>query len=208
MCHISTHVMEATALQRLQLGLQGTTVAPTSTEHIFCESQVQTMAVVIYTCDPLEKYNVYNKARPSPPGYSSTASPSTRLGDALQPYKELTWEHGYTWKQQKAIDVMRYMPRPNNDRHHVLIGQCLQEHAGHAMKYYKNNGRMVSVNKILDYTFTHHVDVHMKDDKMEQHPGHPGFPAYIRNKLLHVAIFNNPTEDGNTAMDAADEEQG
>ena len=73
------------------------------------------------------------------------------------------------------------------------------------MKHYKDNGRMVYMNTILDYDFTHHVDVHLTDDKMEQHPGHPGFPAYIRNKLLHIAIFGNPTEDGSTAMDTADD---
>ena len=99
------------------------------------------MTVVKYTCDPLEKCNVYHKARPSSPGCSSISlkllseytfvdlelyGPTVYklMGGALQPYKELTWEHAYMWKKQKA--VMHYMSRPNNDRHHVLIGQCLQ----------------------------------------------------------------------------------
>ena len=68
-----------------------------------------------------------------------------------------------------------------------------------------DNGHMGYMNKILGYTFTHHLDVHMKDDAMEQHPGHRGFSTYVRNKLLNAATFVNLTDGGHTAVDTIED---
>ena len=107
------------------------------------------------------------------------------------------------WKKQKAVNVMRYMSRPNNDRHHVLIGQCLQEHR--TCHEVLDNGHMGYMNEILGYTFTHHVTVHVKDDTMEQHSGRRGFSTYVRSKLLNAATFGNLTEGGHTVVDTTED---
>ena len=44
------------------------------------------------------------------------------------------------WKQQKVMEVFKNMDLPNEKRHHVLLGQCLQNHSGHAVRYYKDRG--------------------------------------------------------------------
>ena len=54
---------------------------------------------------------------------------------ALQPYKELTWQRGYMWQKQKAMDVFNHMDLPKDNKHHVLLEQCLQDHCGHAVKH-------------------------------------------------------------------------
>ena len=102
------------------------------------------------------------------------------------------------WKQQKAINVVRYVK---------LIGQCLHGNAGHAIKYYKDNGHTVLMNRLIDYAFMHHINVNMKNDKMEEHLGHKGYPVYIRNGLLHTAIFGIPTPEVDMAVDT-EETQG
>ena len=61
------------------------------------------------------------------------------------------------------------------------------------------------MNKILGYTFTHHVDVHMKDDTMEQHPGHRGFSTCVRNKLLNAATLGNLTDRVHTVVDTIED---
>ena len=48
------------------------------------------------------------------------------IGDALQPFRELTWNGGY------------YM------------------------------------NMMVDYMFTHHMNLNIPEDRLDQHPGHPG----------------------------------
>ena len=137
------------------------------------------MTVVKHTYDPLETYTA--RQRPSPPGYSSVSwqimseytmvdiefhsiTVNKAIEDALQPYKELTWEHRYMWKQQNPINLLHYIHLPDNDRHHVLIGRCLHEHAGYAIKYYTDNGNTVTMNRLIDYTFMHHINVNMKNN--------------------------------------------
>ena len=74
-------------------------------------------------------------------------------------------------------------------------GHCLQEKCRTCYEVL-DHGYMGYMNKNFGYAFTHHVDVHMKDDAMEQHPGHRGFSTYVRNKLLNAASFGNPTDHG------------
>ena len=99
---------------------------------------------------------------------------------------------------------MSYMNLPNNDRDHVLLGQRLPGHPGHAIKYHKDNGHTVLINRLIDYAYMHHINLNMKNDKMEERPGHPGYPAYIRNKLLHAATFGTLTPEAYMAMETED----
>ena len=111
------------------------------------------------------------------------------MGDALQPYRELTWNGGYMWKQQKALRVMTLLQREPNDRHHVLVGQCFEEHGGHALKHYRDTGNAAYMHMMVDYMFKHHMSMNIPDDRLEQHPGHPGYAEYIREELLHGRLL-------------------
>ena len=94
----------------------------------------------------------------------------------------------------------------NNDRHHVLIGQwTLPARKCRTCHEVLDHGYMGCMNMNFGFTFTHHVDVHMKDDTIEQHPGHRGFSTYVRNKLLNAASFGNPTDGGHTAVDTIED---
>ena len=118
------------------------------------------------------------------------------LGDVLQPYKELTWERGYMWKQQKALT--------SREQNHVHLVQRLQDDSGQAVKYYKDRGDTVRMDKMIDYTFTHYISLTMTADTMKEHPGHPSFPDYIRDKLQHEEIFGQTTAEGDTVMETAE----
>ena len=65
-------------------------------------------------------------------------------------------------------------------------GECMEEHAGHAMKYYKDKNNVAYMTQIMEYLYAHHMDIRIPDNRLDQHPGHPGFADYIRDGLLHA----------------------
>ena len=83
---------------------------------------------------------------------------------------------------------MHYMSRSTKDRHHRLIGpgQCMEEHAGHAMKYYEDKNNAAYMTQIMEYLYAHRMDNRIPDNRLDQHTGHPGFADYIRDELLHA----------------------
>ena len=62
----------------------------------------------------------------------------------------------------------------------------MEEHAGHAMKYYKDKNHVAYMTQIMEYLYAHHMDIRIPDNRLDQHPGHPGFADYIRDELLHA----------------------
>ena len=111
------------------------------------------MTVVRHTCDPLEKYNVCHKARPFPHGYNSgSAERAHSCGiEALQPHRLQDYVRRSTalrgadmgaWLHVEVAaghEHVSFHQGPASPPH--WTGQCMEEHAGHAMKYYedKNN---------------------------------------------------------------------
>ena len=72
------------------------------------------------------------------------------------------------WKQQKAMEIFKYMDLPNDNRHHVLLMQCLHNSSGHAVKYYKDNGDMVRMNKLIDYMLERNISLDMPAHTMQE----------------------------------------
>ena len=87
---------------------------------------------------------------------------------------------------------MTLLQRESNDRHHVLVGQCFEEHGGHALKHYRDTGNAAYMHMMVDYMFKHHMSMNIPDDRLEQHPGHPGYADYIREELLHGRLLGTP----------------
>ena len=74
------------------------------------------------------------------------------------------------------------------------IGQCFEEHGGHALKHYRDTGNAAYMHMMVDYMFKHHMSMNIPDDRLEQHPGHPGYADYIREELLHGRLLGTPED--------------
>ena len=70
----------------------------------------------------------------------------------------------------------------------------MEEHAGHAMKYYKDKNDTAYMTQVMEYLFPHHMESRIPDDRLDQHPGHPGYADYIRDEFLHAQLFDTPME--------------
>ena len=62
----------------------------------------------------------------------------------------------------------------------------MEEHAGHAMKYYEDKNNAAYMTQIMEYLYAHHMDIRIPDNRLDQHTGHPGFADYTRDELLHA----------------------
>ena len=160
------------------------------------------MTVVRHTCDPLEKYNVCHKARPFPHGYNSgSAERAHSCGiEALQPHRLQDYVRRSTalrGADMGAWLLVEVAAGHERDGLHVSFhqgpaspphwtGQCMEEHAGHAMKHYEDKNNAAYMTQIMEYLYAHHMDIRIPDNRLDQHTGHPGFADYIRDELLHA----------------------
>ena len=55
----------------------------------------------------------------------------------LTPCKQLNWDTGYGWVQQRATRFLDYMSLPMQDRHHALILQILTQYGHNIMEHFE-----------------------------------------------------------------------
>ena len=117
----------------------------------FCEPEIQSMTVVKYIFNPLEKYRVYN------------------------------WRSGYIWKQGRVIQYMKILELPTENRHHAACMMALQDSTSHLYSFLLGLQDVITVRKAIDYMRAFGQDGHMTVTSADPStvPGHPDYFEYM-----------------------------